>query len=119
MSTITVTGRPISKKNSKRIITVRGRPILISSKAYLLFEKSALWQLKAYKERHQGPVEVHYVFEMKGKMDTDFDNLISGLNDVLEKAGIIDNDKNIQFGSFAKYHGFKDWRTLIKIEDIG
>lgn len=115
---IEIVGRPISKKNSRRLISHHGRPMSISSKAYLEFEESALWQLKAYKERHKGPVDVVYTFEMKGKLDADCDNLIGGINDILEKSGIIDNDKNIVSGSFVKYHGFKDWRTMVRIEEV-
>lgn len=113
-----ITGRPISKKNAKRIIPHKGRHIIISSKQYLAFEQEALKQLSHYQERYSGPVEIGYLFEMKGKLTTDLDNAIAGINDVLQKAGIIDDDKNVVRIHAEKYQGFADWRTHVTITSI-
>lgn len=117
--TLSINDRPISKKNSKRVFKRGSKTFVLSSKAYLAFEESALWQLKAHKARFKGKVTIDYEFRMKGKLDTDVDNMIAGINDILEKSGIIDNDKNVVAGSFAKYPGFKDWQTVITIIKLG
>lgn len=112
---IKIIGRPISKKNHR--IPLRNG-MNIPSKSFRSFEKQALYQLLEVRERHTGKVHVDYIFQMKGKIDTDCDNMIGGINDILQKAGIIDNDKNITEGSFKKIPGNKDWITTIEIFDI-
>lgn len=115
---ITISGRPISKKNSKRIIQRGKRKFIVPSKAYKQFEEDSLWLLKSVDEKYEGKIHVNYKFYYKGKMKTDVDNAIAGINDILEKAGIIDNDKNIVSGSFEIVSGQKEWRTEIKISKI-
>lgn len=112
---ITITGRPISKKRSYRPRKSGG---FYLSKSYKNWENQALWQLKNYKEKHTGKVHISYEFQMKGKLDTDMDNMRAGVNDILEKAGIIDDDKNIVSDKGVKYHGFEDWATKIRIEEL-
>ncbi|OQA81937.1 MAG: Endodeoxyribonuclease RusA [Microgenomates group bacterium ADurb.Bin238] len=112
---IKITGRPISKKNSRRLFVRGGRVINLPSSAYENFKEQALWQLKSYKEKYTGPVKVDLVFQCKGKLNPDGDNIQSSIWDILEDAGIIDDDKNITSWSGVKYHGFKDWVTLITI----
>lgn len=58
-----------------------------------------------------------YVFTYKGKLWTDCDNAIAGLNDILEKSGIIENDDQIKSGTFMVKSG-KDWITEIEISPI-
>ena len=115
-----ITSRPISKKNSKQIFTNKrtGKSFISSSSSYKQFEKDALWELKSYKQKHTGPVHAEYTFKMKGKLTLDLDNAIASINDVLQKAGIIDDDKNIVSLSAVKHQGFKDWETIIEIEEV-
>ena len=115
---ITILGRPISKKNSKRVF-MRGRyPVVISSEAYTKFERSALEQLKKTKEKHNRDVDVVYLLYYKGKLFTDADNAIAGLNDILQKSGIIKDDKQIKSGTFRVITGEKDWKSEIDINDL-
>ena len=112
---IILNGRLISKKRNYR----RGRGGgLYLSKTYKDWQENALWQLKQYKERWTGPVHIEYQFELKGKIDFDIDNAICSANDLLEDAGIISNDKNIVSSTAVKHHGFKDFRTLVKIKSL-
>ena len=115
---ITIYGRPISKKNSMQIIRVRGRNVIITSKGYRQFEKGALAQLKEVKNRYHGKVNVDYTFYLKGKLDADLDNLVTSVTDVLQKSGIIDNDKNIISSTAIKYAGNNDWKTEIEINKL-
>lgn len=114
---IVIHGRPISKKNSKQLIPVRGRTIMIPSTAYNKFRKEALKQI-VVRTRIASPYVLSYRFEMKGKLDTDIDNMIAGINDILQETGIIDDDKNIVQITAHKTSGFADWRTIIEVETV-
>ena len=114
---ITIYGRPISGKNHKRAF-MRGKyPVLLPSAAYGKFEKLALEQLRKYKEHYKGDLDVEYIFTYKGKLWTDADNAIAGINDILQKSGIIDDDKQIKSGTFIVGTG-KDWKTEIGITEL-
>ena len=115
---ITILGRPISKKNSKRVF-MRGRfPVVLPSEAYGKFKVSALEQLRKYEEKHHKEVDVSYTFYFKGKMHSDVDNAIASINDLLQDSGILDDDKLITSGTFVVYRGQKDWKTEIDIVDL-
>ncbi len=113
---IEILGRPISKKNSKQLIPVRGRTIMIPSKAYNQFRKDALVQVLG-KKPVLSPYAVRYEFQMKGRLDTDIDNMIAGINDILQEAGIIDDDKNIIWIEAVKIPLCDDWKTIIEIDN--
>jgi Holliday junction resolvase RusA-like endonuclease len=117
VKTITIYGRPISKKNSKQVINIKGRLIPISSKAYRQFEKDALKQMVSVKQV-ASPYMVRYVFHMKGRMDADIDNLIAGINDILQEAGWINDDKNIRAIDAIKIPLCDEWKTVISIKTI-
>lgn len=109
---IVIKGRPISKKNSRRNF----KNVSLPSVAYQTFEADALKQLEKYRCKFEGLVHVKYVFHIKGRYRVDVDNLVAGVNDVLEKAGIISNDNNIDAIEARKINGAKDWLTEIVIE---
>lgn len=110
-----IEGRPISKKNSRRNF---GK-VSLPSIGYVKFEKLALAQLEAMQiEPLLGPVRVKYRFCMKGRLDSDVDNMIAGINDILQKAGIIENDSLILEGSFIKQPLCPDWQTILEIKQI-
>lgn len=114
--------RPISKKNSKRWLMRGRRPFLIPSEAYEKFEKEALFQIRnqlgADFKTFDQPVSATYNFVLKGRIKADVDNLISGINDILEKAGVVSDDDFIVCGAFSKSQGAPDWTTYIEIEDF-
>lgn len=114
---IDIEGRVYIKKNSRRIFKTRtGRTMNLPSKNFEVFKESALWQLKKYKEKLKPPYEVAYIFYIKGKQDADLDNLIASVNDVLEDAGIIENDKLImKFLDPEKILHQDDFKTRIII----
>ena len=113
-SNIKIQGRPISKKNSKLLIKVRGRTIMIPSKAYNEFRKDALVQLGKMKPL-EPPYAVSYLFRMKGRLDTDIDNMIAGINDILQEAGAITDDKYITNITATKISGCDEWLSEIII----
>ena len=98
MLDLTLTSRPITKKNSQQIVLAKdGRRFVIQSKQYLKYEKDCLWQIIA---QYKGEViidklnlQAHYY--MPDKRKPDLINLIQATCDILEKAKVIENDKNI------------------------
>ncbi len=95
---ITLPGRPITKKNSQRIINNRntGRLMVIQSEQYVRYETECLWRLKSYRgPKFKCLVEVSAKYHMPSKQRPDLTNLMQSTADILEKAGIIDNDRNI------------------------
>lgn len=114
---ITIYGRVISKKNSRSFVHAGKSFFTAPSAAFRRFERDALKQL-AGTPTYKGHVDVTYTFYQKGKLDFDIDNAITSINDVLQKAGIIDNDKNIVSITASKEGGYKDWRTDIEITNV-
>lgn len=119
----TITGRIPSKKNSKQIFVNRktGGRFITSSRAWKNFENGAIWELKSqFKKRnpYKGDLYIDYTFLMKGKGATDVDNLMSGVNDLLQKAGVIEDDKNILSGSFRKIVGQPEYFTEVSIQKL-
>lgn len=113
MEEIELLGRPISKKRNYRR-SRNGRMYLSST--WKKWQEDALWQLRKYKVKHTGPIKVDYTFFVKGKYKVDLDNLIAGINDILQEAGIIDDDKNIVRIEATKEVGWRVWSTLISIK---
>ena len=119
---ITLIGRPIAKKNSRRIFQGRGRGIVsIPSHAYVNWEIVAMSQIRAYSmQRFTGYVSIDYTFRFKGDMSVDVDNAMAGINDILEKTGVVRNDKLIVCGTFSLTWGHPEWETdLVIIDFVG
>lgn len=108
---IEIIGRPISKKRNY-VIGKRG---MFLSKSYRQWEKDALKQLEMVTERFQTDLMVRYTFEIKGRYKVDWDNLAASMGDLLQEAGIIENDELIVEAHVKKVRGCKDWKTIIEI----
>ena len=119
-ATITILGRIYSKKNSKQIRYNRktSRHFLTGSDQYLANQNSIIWQCKACRTRFTGPVHITYIFYLQGKYDIDADNAQATVNDALQAAGIIDDDRNIVSGKFKKIKGCEKFTTKIIITKI-
>lgn len=89
--------RIIAKKNSKQLVPVHGRYIPVTSKEYKEFAKNALDYLQFYRPKLplKPPYTASYLIYMKGKQFADLDNMIASLNDLMEEAGLIENDRYI------------------------
>ena len=107
---LTIKGRVISKKNNKRWT---GK-YLISSSAYLQFESDVLKEITRVKKIKK-PYAIKYDFYMKGKGATDIDNQIASINDILQKALIISDDKHILSIQANKYLNCLEYETVVKI----
>ena len=98
MVNITLIGRPITKKNHQQMVVAgNGRKFLIQSKAYRQYEKDCLKQLMyLYKGKTiEGQLSMKCLYYMPTKAKPDLLNLLQASADILEKARVIENDKNI------------------------
>ena len=98
MFKIIIVGRPITKKNSQRIIQVGGgRHIPIPSKAYCSYREVALWQIKSqFKEDAaiNKPVNIKCLYYMPTKHKVDLLNLLEATMDILVDAEVIEDDNS-------------------------
>lgn len=91
---ITLKGRPATKKNSARIISRNGKPIIIPSEAYKNYEDACLWQLAGKKLHISGIIVVECKYYLPNKRSwPDLIGLLQATSDILTKAKVIDDDK--------------------------
>lgn len=95
---VSVPGRIVSKKNSKRIVKIGRALRLISSSQYLQFER----EISAILREHLPPKSIQgkLLFELcvnlrNRQNEPDLSNLLEGPQDVFQALGIIENDKQI------------------------
>jgi Holliday junction resolvase RusA-like endonuclease len=115
---LTIKGRFISKKNSRRILRNRrtGQRFSFPSEAYGRYKEDAIAQImEAGSPRVSAPYHIEYLFYVKGGASIDVDNAMASVNDILQDAGVIDNDKNILAGTFEKIPGANKWEVNVKI----
>lgn len=62
------------------------------------------------------PVQITYTFYQKGKLTQDGDNAMASINDVLQEAGIIADDKLIKRWSGEIIGGDDGWWTDVRLE---
>lgn len=86
----TLPGNVISKKNSRRCFGNKA----IASKAFLKYEKEMLQEIKYRRHKWLGqyPVELRCFFYRKTKQKFDYSNMIESVQDILVKAGVIEDD---------------------------
>lgn len=94
---LTILGPPVTKSNHQKIIQVRGRPMVIQSAPYRKWEKSALEQLARLlplAPATAAPVSLKAIF-YRERRTGDLGNYLKALCDVIERAGLIENDRLI------------------------
>lgn len=85
----------IAKKNSQRIVRFGKRKISIRpSKAYDNWEKNSIQYLEGRVQKWSCgyPVELKFFFYRKTKMKFDFSNMLEGVQDILQKLNVINDD---------------------------
>lgn len=93
---LVIPGPPRTKKNSQIMRCRNGKPVLLQSKLYREYERNALKVLQNYQgPRFSGPVEVRAHYWLKTKRRPDLSNLLEATADILEKGGVIKNDRDI------------------------
>lgn len=87
-----ITGEPTTKKNSSRIVKIHGHYAVIPSQKYKEFERTALRQLVTSEEPINKAVEVKCLFFRATKRRVDLTNLLEAIDDILVKAGVLEDD---------------------------
>lgn len=110
---------PVTKKNHMQIVTNGKRPFIIQSKAYREYEKQAMWFIRPLGIDY--PVNVKCLFYMKTHRRVDLVNLLEAIDDILVKAGALEDDNcEIVAGHDGSrvYYDKERPRTEIYIEEI-
>jgi hypothetical protein len=89
---LSVSGQTPSKKNSKQIVFVKGRPLIISSKNYQEWHKISLKTLKMTPIRAENIEKVVLYIYGKDKRKWDLTNRAESIMDLMVDAGIIEDD---------------------------
>ena len=111
---------PRTKKNSQQIITVKGRPMIIPSKAYKQFEKDSGAYL-ANVEPYLSPCNVKCLYYMPTRRAVDLVNLQEATLDILVRYGIlIDDNSNIvkSMDGSRVFYDKSNPRTEIEITEV-
>jgi Holliday junction resolvase RusA-like endonuclease len=106
--------------------TATGRPFILPSLANQVWHRDAVRQLRAQWVGPRGtlpaligPVSVHYDIVLKNHQhEGDADNYMAAINDALQAAGVIANDKQIRCGTFAKRYDPGNPRVEIMIHAV-
>lgn len=119
MQKIIIPIAPRTKKNSQQIIMVKGRPMIIPSRAYRQYEKDCGVFL-THVEPFLSPCNVKCLFFMPTRRRVDLNNLLNCITDVLVKHGILmDDNSNIikSFDGSRVYYDKENPRTEIIISE--
>lgn len=119
---IVLTGRPITKKNHQTIARNRrtGRPYVLQSERYRQYEEDCLKQLMACRARFAGPVRMKCLYWMPNRRGSpDLLGLLQATADILEEAGVIDNDRNVVSFDGSRIMGVDKQNPRVEIEVEG
>ncbi|MET3616613.1 Holliday junction resolvase RusA-like endonuclease [Peptoniphilus olsenii] len=90
---LTLYGRPITKKNSSRIVKCGAFHKLLPSRAYVAYEKDCLKQITGiYKQKLNGKYNLKCVYFMPTRHRVDLVNLLEATCDILVAADVIEDD---------------------------
>jgi len=96
MIKLVIKGKPITKKNSMRMVTNKktGRVFPIPSKQFVEYQKVFLSQVRRPKQSIDQPVNVQAVYYMPTRHKVDITNLLSATHDLLVDAGVLEDDNS-------------------------
>lgn len=108
-----------AKKNSRQGVVRNGRIMNFPSKIYVAWEKEALKTLQQYSGQPDGKVAIIYQFYVGDHRKRDLDNMIASVNDVLVKAGLLEDDswKHLSIGAADAEYDKENPRAEIWIEE--
>ena len=114
----TIVGNPTTKKNSSKIVRLHGHYAIIPSKLYREYENECLKQIKRPELPFNEPLEIKCLFFRDTKRKVDLTNLLEAIDDILVKAGVIEDDNCkvlISHDGSRVFLGCKEPRTEIYI----
>lgn len=118
---LTIKIPPRTKKNSQRIVMIKGRPVPLPSKEYVAYEKACAPFIPRLKVPISEPVEVKMVYYMPTRRRVDMVNLQEATLDILVKYGVLaDDNRNIVYSQDGSrvFYSKENPRTEITIEPI-
>ena len=91
---LTISGQPITKKNSQRLVYAKGRVIPLPSAQYKLYEKNALKELanQFAGEPIDYPVNLSCVYYLARRYNGDIANWLQATQDILVRANVLADD---------------------------
>lgn len=92
---IFIPGRPVSKKNTQRVVRRHGLTLVVYSKQFKDWEKEALLLLRNDWKGSapiSEPMHIDLVFNLPDRRQCDVSNLLEAPQDALTKAGVIKDD---------------------------
>lgn len=114
---ITIPGNPATKKNSMKPIWVKGRFRLVQSDIYMAYEKDCLkWLLQWGNVCYTTPVHLCAQYWRADKRQVDLLNLLAATADILERAGIVENDNLIRCLDGSRIMGIDRENPRVEIE---
>jgi Holliday junction resolvase RusA-like endonuclease len=118
--TITIFGQVIAKKNAKQLFMRGGKPMMVSSKNFLEWERDALKQLLQYRGTADGPVSLLIEIYNKDKRSRDLDNQAASILDVLVKSGLLEDDDCFHVRELHVLFGGVDKspRAVINVQEL-
>lgn len=112
---------PKTKKNSQQIIMVKGRPMIIPSKAYREYEKNALAYLPTGMEAISVPVNIKASYYVSTRRRVDLTNLHEALHDILVHYNILADDNChivVSTDGSRVYYDKANPRTEVEITEV-
>lgn len=92
---LTLYGRPITKKNSSRVVRCGNFTKILPSRAFVEYEKDCLRQITGdQKKALSGKYNLCCVYYMPTRHRVDLVNLLEATCDILVKAGVIKDDNS-------------------------
>lgn len=120
---ITIPGRAYTKKNSQKICRnpATGVYFITQSDRYQRYEEECLWRLKSYRgPKFTSNVRVTCVYWMPSYQSwPDLMGLYQATADILQKAGIIKNDRDIVSMDGSRIAGIDSGNPRVEIEIEG
>ena len=109
MIKFTVPLTPISKKNSQQIMrnTVTGRPFIMPSKKYKQYENDAALFIPKNIFINE-PVNIKCLFYMPTKRMCDLTNMLEAIDDIMVRAGLLEDDNYTVIASHDGSRAFYD-----------
>ena len=120
MLKLTLKGRPITKKNSQiPIKTKSGKFFIIQSKQYRAYEKDCLLQIQMallMTPPLTGRLHLRAWYYMPDRRRPDLLNLLQATADIIEKAKVIENDRDIVSVDLSRIMGVDKENPRVEIE---
>lgn len=119
---IVLYGRPYTKKNSNRIIFIKGKPRIIPSENYKKYEKDCIRQITGvFRKKIDCPINLKVLYYMPTRHRVDLVNLLEATCDILVRANVLEDDNSniiISHDGCRVLHDKENPRAEIYIERL-